>query len=194
MRFDLTQMPERIAKLPRDHRGLPIPAIVFVDNAGKAHFTINDSRKVAWVTREKRCGICGDKLPPRRFCFVGGPKSILHRHGAFIDSPMHYECASFALRTCPYLAARSYERSIAGLTVGPKNLAGSIILVDPTMDPERPVVFGMACTTGYRRGEYYFPVKPWRFVEWWHRGAKIEDPDNVPGFTETRLECEESWR
>ena len=39
-------VPERMKHLDRDHRGYPIPYIVFRDSDNKPHFTINDDTKV----------------------------------------------------------------------------------------------------------------------------------------------------
>jgi hypothetical protein len=76
-------LPERMQKLDRDGRGLPIPVIVLRDNEGTPHFTINDDRKVSRCLAEDRCAICGQKLFRGRW-FVGESLSAFHLRGAYI--------------------------------------------------------------------------------------------------------------
>src|SRR5215472_13925800 len=98
-----TKVPSRMAHLPLDPRGYPIPANVYRDAQGRPHFTINDDRKRLEQLRRDACPICDQSLYIGRW-FVGGPLSAFHPNGAYIDLPMHHECATYALQVCPYLA------------------------------------------------------------------------------------------
>jgi hypothetical protein len=101
------RLPERMAKLERDRRGLPIPFIVMRDKSGQPHFTINDHAKSARCLREDLCPICGQKLFRGRW-FAGGPLSAFHANGCYLDPPTHKECVEYALQVCPFLAAPKY--------------------------------------------------------------------------------------
>ena len=80
-------LPERMQRLDKDQRGLPIPFIVQLDAAtGRQYFTINDERKVEACRQHDLCAICGQKLLRGRW-FVGGPASAFHEHGCYIDTP-----------------------------------------------------------------------------------------------------------
>ena len=57
-----TPIPTRMAHLPRDHRGYPVPWAVFTDSNGRAHFQINDDRKRVHCLTHDCCPICGKKL------------------------------------------------------------------------------------------------------------------------------------
>src|SRR5262245_2939618 len=97
-------MPPRIAALPRDHRGYPVPYIVLYDEQGKPAFTANDAEKVWQAVRDKLCHICGQALDSYSW-FVGGPGSAYLNgdNAAYTDGPMHEDCMQFAMRVCPHL-------------------------------------------------------------------------------------------
>jgi hypothetical protein len=94
-------VPAKMAKLPRDRRGYPIPDSAFIRPDGTPDFTTVDHAK--WITAAKfrRCGICGNTMHGRVW-FVGGPACEANR--LFFDHPMHEECAKYALQVCPFLA------------------------------------------------------------------------------------------
>jgi hypothetical protein len=158
--------------LKRDGRGYPIPDGVYVDPDGRAHFTINDETKRMRHLLTRCCPICGRRLKPD-YWFVGGPRSAFDPNGAYIDLPMHDECAHYALRTCPYLAAPNYGSRIDARTLSKDNPAP--FLIDQTMIPERPDVFvALSCKkfTVIKGGQYVRPVRPYRQVEYWQYGLR----------------------
>ena len=166
----------RLDKLPRDPRGYIIPFVVYRDRDGRPHFTINDDVRRAHVLKEDRCPICAGKLLRGRW-FVGGPASAFHQRGAYIDPPMHSECAHYALVTCPYLAAPNWSKRIDAATLPPGEAP---VLLDPTMIPERPDYFVAVLATGQRlvpgniHQSYIVPKRPYLRVEFWRRGQQIE--------------------
>jgi hypothetical protein len=105
------EMPKRIANLPRDARGYPIPWNVFISQAGEPQFTVNDSLKHAWARQRNLCPICGEANDEIRW-FVGGPKSAFLVNGWYMDLPGHEECEEYALKVCPYLATPSYRHRV----------------------------------------------------------------------------------
>lgn len=174
-------IPERMQALARDSRGYPIPWGVLIDEAGLAHFSVNDERKRDAMIRRDLCSVCGTELFRGRW-FVGGAMSAFHPHGAFIDPPMHSECAHYALLACPYIAAPRYAGE-----VGRKKLAAhrealpAMMLLDRTMIPGRPTddVFVAIMTVGQRvlDNTNLVPKRPYRRVEFWRHGVQISSDE-----------------
>lgn len=170
-------LPLRMRHLKRDSRGYAIPATVYVDPDGKAHFTINDELKRRVAILKRLCPICGKRLKPD-YWFVGGPQSAFDPRGAYIDLPMHDECAHYALRVCPYLAAPVYSGRIDARTLTKDN---PILLVDQTMIPDRPEFFVAVCCKKFsliNSGQYIKPTQPYRAVEFWQHGRKVPTPSS----------------
>jgi hypothetical protein len=183
----IVPIPARMARLQRDGRGYPIPIIVLRDSYGRAHFTINDETKRQAIIADDSCSICAGRLLRGRW-FIGGPRSAFHPDGAYIDPPMHAECAHYALQVCPYLAAPNYSRRVDARTL-PKG--ETILTRDPTMDPKRPSEFVAVMATGqhliretiYAPGtggrlrivRFIKPRRPYTRVELWRAGAMIAD-------------------
>lgn len=173
-------IPDRMSHLDRDHRGYPIPWIVFRDSSGRAHFTVNNDTMTARCRDEDRCSICGTKLFRARW-FVGGPGSAFHEHGAYIDPPMHYECATYALQVCPHLAAPRYTGRIDTKTLDRSKLPDQAIFIDNTMDPNRPDYFVAVMAVGQTLVHasllqtYIKPKRPYRRVEFWRNGVRLEE-------------------
>jgi hypothetical protein len=160
--------------LDTDHRGYPIPWIVFRDNDNKPHFTINNQARVYRAIREELCSICGVKLLRGRW-FLGGPGSAFHEHGAYIDPPLHHECMTFAASVCPYLINAKYTGRLDGVTLDPAKAPGVIGLLDTTLDPTRPELFVAVMAVGQSLTEngYIVPKRPYRKCEFWRDGRMI---------------------
>lgn len=175
-------LPKRLRTRPRDPRGYPIPFIVMIDRSGQAQFTINDVDRVNACIGKRLCSICGKRFE-NGLWFVGGARCFMHPQGAFLDPPMHHECAEYALRVCPFLAAPSYAKRIdtGKLKAGSVPVGVAIVRTDymPASQPER---FGLGCTQGYqvvkpRPGEIVFVADKWNYVEWWRNGVTVGAPD-----------------
>jgi hypothetical protein len=202
----LLNIPARMAHLPRDHRGYPIPAMVLIDDGGRPHFQINDERKRQKCIEEDRCAICGTKLFRGRW-FVGGPLSAFSERGSYIDPPLHQECAEFALAVCPYLAAPHYGKEIGVKTLKGRSATGIGIAIDPTTLPDRPPFFVavMAVATDViRQADVANPLdghaalgytpEMVRFVRHrpgtvrdirvWQGGSRVTDPAALDAFAE----------
>lgn len=173
-------VPDRMKHLDHDHRGYPIPYIVFRDNDNKPHFTINDDTKVSRCKHEELCAICGVRLLRGRW-FVGGPMSALHPNGAYIDPPLHHECMRFALQTCPYLISTKYTKRIDGGTLDPAKAPDHLHLIDPTMDPTRPKIFVAVMAVGQwlTPNGYVKPKHPYRGLEFWRDGVMEQKFERV---------------
>jgi hypothetical protein len=174
-------IPFALSHLPRDRRGLPIPFIVYRDQEGNPHFTINDSLRLAMVLDRKLCGLCGKPLKLGQMWFVGGAGAAFHERGLYIDPPSHEICGRFAMQVCPFIAAPNYSKRIDDRTLDPaKKHPETYIKQDQTTDPARPPYFVFARAANYRRVEvepglvYLQPKRPWKDVEFWERGQRID--------------------
>ena len=99
LRRGLPPLPGRIAKLPLDPRGYPLPWFTGeVD--GKRDFRVADQHKRALAVKHRRCWICGERLG-RFFAFVIGPMCAVNRNTS--EPPSHLDCATFAATACPFL-------------------------------------------------------------------------------------------
>lgn len=168
-------IPGRMARLKLDARGYPVPWSVFVDNDGLPHFAINVEEIRQRCLTDDLCGICGGRLFRGRW-FVGGALSAFHEDGAFIDPPMHSECAHYALQVCPYLAAPRYVKEVGIKKIGQAN-HDSMILVDNTMMPGRPhgdlFIALMAKRQVVFNNRNCKPLKPFSNIEYWRYGKRV---------------------
>lgn len=100
MKADLEALPYRMAALPIDERGYPVPWFVaWVD--GKPEFRAMDRTKFFRAIREKLCWVCGERLGVN-VCFVAGPMCGVNRTSS--EPPSHLECARWSARNCPFLS------------------------------------------------------------------------------------------
>lgn len=107
------KIPDRLAGLPVcPRRGLPVPYVNLITAGGIPDFATLDSRSVYEVAANRLCGVCGQLLD-YWIVFVGGPRCAADR--AYVDPPMHSECAQAALRLCPYLFRQDMKRRRATL-------------------------------------------------------------------------------
>jgi hypothetical protein len=177
-------IPQRMKQLRTDKRGYPVPFNVLVTSDDKPHFTINDHRKVSKAAKLALCGICGQRLFRGERWFVGGPMSAFSAHGAYLDGPLHHECGTFALQTCPFLAAPRYGKRIDDATVVADTLGDAVIITDPTVDDVRPELFVFACASDYKVTRtpslMFHPKKPWLQFEFWVKGAQLTEEEARP--------------
>lgn len=114
LRDGLPQLPARVAALPVDPRGYPIPW--FVANVdGKRDFRIADESKRVAAVKNHLCWICGQKLG-QYLAFVIGPMCAVNRNTS--EPPCHRECAEFAAQACPFLCLPKAEYRRANLPEG----------------------------------------------------------------------------
>lgn len=105
------EMPDRIAALPRDARGYPVPYFVsYID--GVPEFRAIDPARWTQAVRQQLCWVCGCRLG-RRFTFLIGPMCAVNRVTS--EPPSHYECALFAALNCPFMVLPETKRRRANL-------------------------------------------------------------------------------
>jgi hypothetical protein len=156
-------MPPRIARLPRDKHGHPVPKFVaWID--GVPDFRISDGRHFYDGLRFDACWICGLHIGATA-AFVLGPMCTITRTAP--EPPSHVECADYAARACPFLATPGMRRRETGL---PQDLA------DPAgiMLRRNPGVAVVWITKGWRsyrdRGGWLFHVGEPVETRWYAEG------------------------
>lgn len=106
MSVQLPPMPKRIASLPRDERGYPVPWFVAWDK-GKPIFPCADGSKWRLAVKEDLCWVCGQKNDAIS-AFVIGPMCGINRTTA--EPPCHVTCALFSAQACPFLTKPKMKR------------------------------------------------------------------------------------
>lgn len=163
MRFP--DLPSRMAKLPVDSRGFPVPWFVaWVD--GVPRFPVADGRKFNLAWTDQRCWVCGGELGRVR-AFVIGPMCAVNRTSS--EPPSHMECARFSARNCPFLTKPRMKRlGEANLPHGVAEPAGTMIRRNPGVAlvwmTLRPDHFGDG------RGGVLFDIGAPHAVEWYAEG------------------------
>lgn len=96
-------IPKRIADLPRDERGYPVPFFVWTNpDTGKPDFRVMDPKAPAACYMKKLCWICGQPLHEGELrTFVIGPMGAMNL--VHSEPPSHLGCAEFAAKACPFL-------------------------------------------------------------------------------------------
>lgn len=125
--LDAPTEPRRIAALPKDHAGRPVPWFVaWID--GKPDFRVIGEHNLRDALRFEQCWICGQKLG-RHAAFVIGPMCAVNRVSA--EPPSHRDCAEFAAKACPFLTRPSMRRRTTGLPENAEDPAGIAIRRNP---------------------------------------------------------------
>lgn len=172
-------IPMRMLHLKSDARGYPIPAGVLIDQAGVPHFSINDEATRMRHISQDRCGICDGTLVDTRW-FVGGARAAFLEAGAYLDPPMHDECAHYALLACPFLAARSYSRHLGDKQAHKAAASDNAVFFDQTMIGGRPEIFVAVLarrTITANDKRFVKPSQPYLAVEFWRYGERLADDE-----------------
>ena len=107
-------LPARVARLPQDQHGRPVPWFVaWID--GVPDFRVVGQGKVADAIRFGKCFICGDELG-RWQTFPVGPLCTINRTAP--EPPCHKDCALYAVQVCPFLVRPGKGRRTGGLPEG----------------------------------------------------------------------------
>jgi hypothetical protein len=160
-------------------KGMPVPYIVLEEN-GVHHFKINDQKKVMDCLIHDKCTICGTELHDDMW-FIGGPASAFHKHGAFVDAPVHKCCGEYALKACPYLAYSRYMSKI-DLEKLQSKLDNKHILVNPTKDSDRVPLFAFVKASGYKINSSsgnFRPIIPYLEIEYWNDGQQLSQKEGI---------------
>jgi hypothetical protein len=141
LRSDLPPLNKRIASLPIDERGYPVPAFVqwlYKDGekiraaprgCGVPDFRIIDPHHLKDCVTQSLCWVCGQKMGIHR-AYVIGPMCVINRNSA--EPPSHVECAEWSVRGCPFLSRPNMVRREDELTAKSEgNVAGHMIKRNP---------------------------------------------------------------
>lgn len=177
LRVELTALPERIAALPVDERGYPVPWFVdWID--GKPEFRAMDRAKWHRALKEKLCWVCGQRLGAR-LIFVLGPMCVITR--TTVEPPCHLECARWSAINCPFLARPHAHRREDGLMAEAVSMGGNPIKRNP----------GVAALWTTRSFETWRPSEGQILIT-------VGEPEQIEFYAEgrraTRAEVDESVR
>jgi hypothetical protein len=139
----LPSPPIRIAHLPKDHRGYPIPwfvawlaedldgKLVEVDRqrpGAKADFRILGRGKRELAVKKRLCWVCGEPLGVHQV-FPIGPMCSVNR--TTMEPPCHRACAEYSATACPFLTVPARRRNEEGLDMKEHHVAGDMIARNP---------------------------------------------------------------
>jgi hypothetical protein len=160
------------------YKGLVIPYIVMVKE-DKPFFKLNDSTIVQKCIKEKLCSVCGGKLENDKW-LIGGPASAFHKQGAYVDIPVHKECAIYSLTTCPYMAYTQYTAK-EGVSEKLKKEFPDVLLYNPTIDSTRLQYFVLVKIIDYviTPNQFIRPIRPYLEIEYWKDGKQINNEEVV---------------
>lgn len=121
------EMPPRIAKLPRNHAGYPVPFFTpWID--GKPDFRLMDEEKIHLAMHHRLCWICGEGLG-RIVSYVAGPMCAVNRISA--EPPSHTDCAEYSAKVCPFMTMPKKERREGRMPEEARDPAGVMIARNP---------------------------------------------------------------
>lgn len=125
----VTGMPGRIALLPQDKAGHPVPWFVaWID--GKPDFRIVGPGKIQAALKQGLCWVCGVPfLRQEDRAFVLGPMCGVNRVTA--EPPCHLDCAVFSALHCPFLVTPQMVRRERHIPEEAVNPAGIMIRRNP---------------------------------------------------------------
>jgi hypothetical protein len=152
LRPELPRPPKRVARLPLDKRGYPIPWFAARFDS-EPDFRVYDPLKFTRAVRERLCWVCGDRLSAVNY-FVISPYDAVHRTST--EPPCHQDCAEFSVKACPFLTRAEVRRRTAGLPDESFEAAGvvterppGIIVIWATLSYDVvPAPGGVVCALG----------------------------------------------
>jgi hypothetical protein len=185
MPITLPPLPPRIARLPKDGRGYPVPWFICwmkdgepcPPGEGEPDFRVVAPGRIRDAYNQSKCWICGGSLIGHARVFVIGPMCVVNRVTS--EPPNHRECAEFAARACPFIihprqkrdAKNMIENGVVAGTMIPRN-PGAVCLYQTSK--AKPFKAGDGVL--FQLGD---PIR----IDWWAEGRKA-----------TRAEIEESIR
>lgn len=127
LRPELPPLPARLARLPIDERGYPVPYFVeWID--GKPDHRVMAADKMPRALKLGLCWMCGEPLGAfKAFCI--GPMCAITR--SISEPPSHLECLHYAVRACPWMTRPHAKRRGAGLPEDARDGAGLPIKRNP---------------------------------------------------------------
>lgn len=204
LRPGLPEMIPAIAKLPIDERGYPVPYFVqwissdndgtpmpVASGVGKPDFRVMNVLSWNACMKEGRCWICGDVINDRTRTFVIGPMCSINRTTA--EPGSHEDCATWAVKACPFLANPEMRRNEHNSPGNLKNTPGIAIAQNPGVS----VLWTSGAWKLFKtpNGPLIHVGEP-KKVEWWKRSriatrAEVEEAIKI-GFPRLVEMCKDS--
>jgi hypothetical protein len=155
--------PPRIARLPRNHAGFPVPWFVATID-GVPDFRVVRANGIADAVRFGVCWLCGQRLGANA-AFVLGSMCTITRVAP--EPPSHRDCATYAVRACPFLTNPHMRRRTS-------NLPDDTVMPDGEMITRNPGVTALWLTRTWRMDPTYrlFDVGDPVTVTWWAHGRE----------------------
>lgn len=164
-------VPGRIARLPKDRRGYPIPFFVAWQD-GLPLFPVADPVKMRACHKRNLCWICGETLGAYK-AFAIGPMCCVNRISS--EPPSHVDCAKFACANCPFMTQPLAKRADATGSVAP----GGIMI------ERNPGVTAIWVTKSFKienHGGALWRLGPATSLQFWARGrlaTRAEVADSI---------------
>ena len=134
----LPSPPVRIARLPKDERGYPVPWFVayFLDGKevgrgtphAKPDFRVLASGKRELAVKKRLCWVCGEPLGVHQV-FAIGPMCAVNR--VTMEPPSHRACVEYSAQACPFLTVPARRRNEGGLEDIEHKVDGMMIARNP---------------------------------------------------------------
>lgn len=105
--LDTVPMPARIARLPRNPVGYPIPWFVATLPDGTRDFRIAGQEQHVTALRDRLCWVCGGPMGAYK-AFTIGPMCAVNRISS--EPPAHHDCAIYSATVCPFLSNPAMRR------------------------------------------------------------------------------------
>jgi hypothetical protein len=165
-----TDEPGRIARLPHDKHGHPVPWFVaWID--GKPDFRVIRPGGIETARHGKLCWTCGIPfLRQEDRAFVIGPMCAVNRVSA--EPASHLDCAVFSARNCPFLSTPQMVRRERHLPQGAATPAGEMIRRNPGVALVWVTGYKSWSTFGDGSGGKLFNVGEPKRVMWFAQGRE----------------------
>jgi hypothetical protein len=185
--IDLPPPPARIARLPKDARGYPVPWFLAWMSMGEEcdpampgaepDFRVirRGARERAWEHR--LCWICGGPMGVHRI-YVIGPMCCVNR--TTMEPPCHRECAEYAAIACPFLVRPRMRRLPIDMEKERLTVVGEMIERNP----------GVVCLYEARSARPFNAGNGWLIrlgpperVDFWAQGRKATRAEIMESIT-----------
>ena len=126
MPVTLPEPPARVARLPKDERGYPVPAFIeWIDGKPDFRYARAEFRQRAF--ERGLCWVCGEPMGVHRVYAIG-PMCVVNRVTS--EPASHRDCAEYSVKACPFLV-RPRMRRIPLKEDEPRNAAGLMLERNP---------------------------------------------------------------
>lgn len=150
------EMPARIASLPTNELGIPIPW--FVRPAFPFDFRVLRDSALHEAWRREICWICGQPLGVYKV-YVVGPLSAIQRVSS--EAACHRDCADYAMMVCPFIANPKMVR-------GGRDYPVDIVQMADYELQNPGIYLQWVSREPYRSLEFsYLKLPQWNELIWW---------------------------